>query len=78
MSVHPTGCSDATNGYITADMSFDAGQRLRTGLQRMTGGPVEPGNDHVVERLAKLADLLERGLLSREEFDRLKAELLSA
>ena len=37
VSVHPTGCSDATNGYITADMSFDAGQRLRTELQRMTG-----------------------------------------
>lgn len=37
VSVHPTGCSYATNGSITADMAVDAGQRLRTELQRMTG-----------------------------------------
>lgn len=34
------------------------------------------GNEHVVDRLAKLAGMLDRGLLSRQEFDRLKAELL--
>ena len=34
------------------------------------------GDEHVVDRLAKLADMLDRGLLNREEFDRLKSELL--
>ncbi|HEY1004031.1 MAG TPA: SHOCT domain-containing protein [Streptosporangiaceae bacterium] len=30
-----------------------------------------------VEELAKLADMLEKGLLTREEFDLMKGELLS-
>lgn len=30
-----------------------------------------------VEDLAKLADMLEKGLLTREEFDLIKAKLLS-
>ena len=34
------------------------------------------GGGSVVERLAKLASLLEKDLISREEFDRLKADLL--
>jgi hypothetical protein len=39
-----------------------------------TPEPTEDG--HVIDRLAKLADLLDRDLLSRQEFDRLKADLL--
>lgn len=37
--VRPTGCSSATNGYLTANMAFEAGQRLRTELQHLTGCP---------------------------------------
>ena len=37
----------------------------------------ESGDDHVVDRLHKLADLLDRGMISDEEFATLKAKLLS-
>jgi hypothetical protein len=36
-----------------------------------------PDQDHVVERLAKLADLLDRGVLTQDEFAALKSKLLS-
>ena len=45
----------------------EAGQSANQG-----GGGGDP-----VERLTKLADLLERELITREEFDRLKADLLA-
>jgi len=35
-----------------------------------------PGFASPVEELAKLAEMLQAGLLTREEFDQLKAELL--
>ena len=38
-------------------------------------GPAVPRSP--VEELAKLADMLEKGLLTREEFDLMKGELLS-
>ena len=38
-------------------------------------GPAVPRS--AVEELAKLADMLEKGLLTREEFDLMKGELLS-
>lgn len=43
------------------------------------GGPSAPSGDpaSVVDQLTKLAGLLESGLLTREEFDRLKAALLA-
>lgn len=37
----------------------------------------QPSEESVVDRLAKLADLLDRGLLSMEEFAKLKADLLA-
>lgn len=39
--------------------------------------PSDASADHVVDRLHKLADLLDRGLLTPEEFAQLKADLLS-
>jgi hypothetical protein len=36
-----------------------------------------PSSGDVLEKLAKLADLLERGAITREEFDKLKSDLLS-
>jgi hypothetical protein len=46
--------------------------------ENVSAGPQQGTStgEHVVERLAKLADMLDRELLTREEFDRLKAELL--
>ncbi len=35
--IRTTGCSDATNGYVTASMAFNGGQQLRTELQNLTG-----------------------------------------
>ena len=35
------------------------------------------GSDHVVDRLAKLADMLDRGLITSEEFATLKSDLLT-
>ena len=35
------------------------------------------GEDHVVDRLHKLAGLLDRGLIDEGEFARLKADLMS-
>jgi hypothetical protein len=37
VSIRLTGCSLATNGFVTATMAFDAGQRLRSELAHMTG-----------------------------------------
>jgi hypothetical protein len=42
------------------------------------GTPVGAGEDHVIDRLAKLATMLEQGLISRAEFDKLKSDLLGA
>jgi hypothetical protein len=35
--IRPNGCASATNGYITGDMDYANGQRLRAELQRLTG-----------------------------------------
>ena len=48
--------------------------RLREGSQ--AAQPVG-SQENVVDRLHKLADLLDRGLLTDDEFARLKSELLS-
>ena len=58
----------------------------RPGLETGPTGPVAPagpageagGPSSVVDQLAKLASLLESSLLTREEFDRLKAGLPEA
>lgn len=50
--------------------------RLRQGEPRESSQNAGP-DDHVVDRLQKLADLLDRGLLTRDEFAQLKADLLS-
>ena len=47
--------------------------REQTASVRSAG---DPAGGHAVDRLAKLADLLDKGLISREEFDKLKPELL--
>ena len=39
--------------------------------------PIGEAGDDVVERLGKLADLLDRGVITRDEFDEFKAKLLS-
>ena len=35
--IRSTGCSSATNGYVTSSMMFSGGQELRTELQNLTG-----------------------------------------
>jgi hypothetical protein len=37
----------------------------------------QSGEQHIVDRLAKLADMLDKGLITREEFGSLKSELLA-
>lgn len=37
VSIRSTGCSSATNGYVTSSMMFSGGQELRTELQNLTG-----------------------------------------
>jgi hypothetical protein len=50
---------------------------LRAGDLSPSAPVHEDTPDHIVDRLAKLADLLDRGLLTHDEYSRLKAELLS-
>jgi hypothetical protein len=37
----------------------------------------QPGEGHVVDRLAKIADMLDKGLITSEEFAALKSGLLA-
>lgn len=50
--------------------------RLRQAEGPTASGPAAPVEDHVVDGLHKLADLLDRGLIDQEEFARLKAGLM--
>jgi hypothetical protein len=46
--------------------------------QAESAGPeMNAGGDHVIDRLHKLADLRDRGVVTEEEFSRLKADLLA-
>ena len=50
---------------------------LRTQAGRGTVAESPAASDHVVERLTKLADLLERGHLTDQEFQQMKRDLLA-
>lgn len=50
--------------------------RLRQAEGRSAAAMPAPAEDHVVDRLHKLANLLDRGLIEPEEFARLKADLM--
>jgi hypothetical protein len=78
---------EASGGELTFFYSGETPDQLRITLAQLFGHLRSKSSDGVVgndrrvdpvERLAKLADLVERGLLSREEFDTAKVKLLDS
>lgn len=69
-----------TPGQLRIGMSRPLGA-IRSARAAQTAGPIHHGppatSASSVDDLAKLAELLEKGLLTREEFDVMKAKLLS-
>jgi len=52
-------------------------ERARTTRQGGSGEPADRASDTIPEQLSKLASLLADGVLSREEFERLKAKVIA-
>lgn len=53
-------------------------EQVRDAVQRAITTPNKPRPDNAADELIKLADLVDRGMLSREEFDNRKAKLLAS
>ena len=85
MRIQGTGCelfllhSGLTPEQLRIEMSRPLGAiraaRVTEAMARTQHG-APTGSPSPVEELAKLADMLEKGLLTREEFDLMKAKLL--
>ena len=59
-----------------AKTAAPAARQSRAARQSL-GGAAGSAEGTIADQLAKLAGLLQQGLLTREEFDRLKARLIS-
>jgi|GEM_PF-3449088 len=83
--IQGTGCelfllyTKATPDQLRIEMSRTLGTIRSARAAEVAGGAQQEAraaSPSPVEELTKLADLLEKGLLTREEFDQMKAELL--
>jgi multidrug resistance efflux pump len=60
-----------------AQQQIEAQQRQIDALQQQQQQPSQPQQEDVTQKLQKYADLHQKGILSDEEFQKLKADLLS-
>jgi hypothetical protein len=60
-----------------AQQQIEAQQRQIEALQRQKQQQPQPQQEDLTEKLKKYADLKKQGLLTEEEFQKLKADLLS-
>jgi predicted lipid-binding transport protein (Tim44 family) len=67
----------APGGPFGASGDAAAGEDGSAGGAAVPGGAAGSAEGTIADQLAKLAGLLQQGLLTREEFDRLKARLIS-
>jgi multidrug resistance efflux pump len=60
-----------------AQRQIEAQQRQIEELQRQKQQPQVPQQEDLTQKLQKYADLKQKGVLTEEEFQKLKADLLS-
>ena len=61
-----------------ADQAEHAAQMAELqAVQAQTGGPSENKDDDAIHKLEKLASLKQQGLITEEEFQRMKSKLIS-
>ena len=63
--------------YNTHRQQIEAQQKQIEALQRQKQQQPQPHQENLTEKLKKYADLKQQGILTEEEFQKLKADLLS-